>query len=670
MFASIFKLLPLLFWIIVWVAAGLLIVTHVFHLPRRERTIVGVALGLVMETWTGNLLAHFLPVDLSFWLGALLPLGFGLVCALPLSRKKIIDAFSVSIPQLLGLLALFWIYYSINRGINLFDDFQNLPLVSVLASGSIPPHFPLDPNVVFGFHYQLLLFGAQLTRIGHILAWNALDMARALSLVLSFFLMVLFVWRMTRSPLVGLFGGIFSLFASGTRWLFLLLPVEVVQAVSAHVTLIGSANQIAPNLSAALTSPWNIDGGGPIAFPFAFINGLASPLTLAMSATSALNFVTIMLLLMLSRRWRDARGGVVMVILLASLAFIAEYDYVVLFPALVLAWIVYCIIKRSLQWPRSLTRWAVALAVSAVFVAFQGGVLTQIIEGFLVRVGGGQSQASYHSFTFSLVWPPSLISAHLGALRLNDPYQLLAALLELGPLVLALPLVIFWGIKMARAQHWFEAAFVAWIVPGILTSVVQYSGTAGISANSRLLSMLLLPSLIFAVPLAWTWIKPRSQRLKQVVIGLGFVTIFGGLMIFGVELIAAQKPLLPPWINELDAKIYRQYWDQLPSDALVFDPVSTRSVIVFGRFTNSSVDWFANKPEWQALTKNPDPYALRAAGYDFAYFGADDLDSLSPQLQTALQSGCVKLVKQVDGFRNATNFHKDFRRLLDLRQCK
>jgi len=240
----------------------------------------------------------------------------------------------------------------------------------------------------------------------------------------------------------------------------------------------------------------------------------------------------------------------------------------------------------------------------------------------------------------------------------------------MGPLLRALPLVVFWGIKMARAQRWFEAAFIAWIVPGILTSVIQYSGTAGISANSRLMNMLLLPLLIYAVPLTWIWIKPRSQRLKRVVIGLGFVTIFGGLMIFGVETVAAQRPLLPQWINELDAKIYKQYWDQLPRDALVFDPVSTRSVIVFGRFTNSSLDWFANKPEWQALTKNPDPYALRAAGYDYAYFGADDLDSLSPQVQTALQSACVKLVKQVDGFRSATDFHKDFRRLLDIRACQ
>ncbi len=670
MLASIFRLLPLLFWSALWVAAGLLIVTHVFRLPPRERMIVGVALGLVMETWTGNLLAHFLRVDFSFWLGALLPLMFGLACALPLSRRKFLDAFSVSISQLLGFLVLFWIYYSINRGINLFDDFQNLPLVSVLATGNIPPHFPLDPNVVFGFHYQLLLFGAQLARIGHLFSWIAFDLARALSLVLSFFLMYLFVWRMTRSQLAGLFGGVFALFASGARWLFLLLPVGAVQVISDHVTLIGSANQVAPNLASALISPWNIDGGGPIAFPFAFINGFANPLTLALSATGALNFVTILLLLMLSRRWRDWRGGVVIVVLLASLAFIAEYDYAVLIFALLLAWIVYGMANRSFHWPHSLNRWVVVLIVSAIFVAFQGGVLTQIIEGFLVRLGGGQSQASYHSFNFSLVWPPTLVSAHLGVLRLDDPYQLFAALLEMGPLLLALPLVVFWGIKMARMQHWFEAAFVAWIVPGVLISVIQYSGTAGISANSRLLNMLLLPPLIYAVPLVWIWIKPRSQRLKQVVIGLGFVTIFGGLMVFGVEMVAAQKPLLPQWINELDAKIYKQYWDQLPQDVLVFDPVATRSVIVFGRFTNSSLDWFANKPEWEALTRNPDPYALHAAGYDYAYFGADDWDSLSPRLQTALQSACVKLVKQVDGFRSATDFHKDFRRLLDIRACQ
>ena len=670
MLANLLELLPLIFWIALWIAGGLLIVTHVFHVPSRERMILGIALGLVMESWTGNLLAHFLPVDAAFWLGAILPLAFGIVCALHLSRKKLLKAFSVSIPQLVGFLFLLWVYYAINRGINLFDDHQNLPLVSMLATGDIPPHFPLDQNIVFGFHYQLLLFGAQLTRIGHLLSWNALDMARATAIALSFFLMYLFTWRMTRNRLVGFFGGIFGLFASGARWLLLLLPVGVVKAISDHVTLIGSANQVAPDLYSALSMPWNIDGSGPIAFPFAFINGFSNPLTLALSATGALNIVTILLLLMLYRRWQNWRGGVVMVVLLASLAFIAEYDYAVLIPAFALAWIVYSLAKRSWQWPRSLNRWAIVLVVSAIFVAFQGGVLTQIIGGLLVRLGGGESQAGFYSFNFGLVWPPNVVSAHLGVLNLDNPYQIFVAFLEVGPLLLALPLTIVWGIKMARAQRWFEAAFIGWIVPGILTSVFQYSGKAGISANSRLLNLLLSPLLIYAVPLVWTWLRPHSERLKQVVLSIGFVTICRGLMLFGIESVAAQKPLLPPWTNELDARMYKLYWDQLPHDALVFDPVPNRSVIVFGRFTDSSLDWFYNKPEWEALAADPDPYALRASGYDYAYFGSDDLDSLSADTEAAWQSACVKLIDQVDGYHSATNFHKDFRRLLDIRQCK
>jgi hypothetical protein len=222
---------------------------------------------------------------------------------------------------------------------------------------------------------------------------------------------------------------------------------------------------------------------------------------------------------------------------------------------------------------------------------------------------------------------------------------------------------------MARAERWFEAAFIGWVMPGAMTSVIQYSGTAGISANSRLVGLLLIPPLVYAFPLVWAWLRRRGQNWKLVTALLLAASMFGGVMLFGIQAIAGQRPLLPPWISELDARISRLYWDRLPAGGMVFDLTPTRSVIVFGRAVNSNISWFEAKPEWDALASAPDPVRVHAAGYDFAYFGSPEWDGLSRDLQAAWKSPCVKILQRVDGYRSATDFRKDYRVLLDIRAC-
>ena len=60
------------------------------------------------------------------------------------------------------------------------------------------------------------------------------------------------------------------------RWLLLILPPPVVEWISGQVALIGSGKISGDTLSAALTNVWQIEGSGPIEFPFAFANGLTS----------------------------------------------------------------------------------------------------------------------------------------------------------------------------------------------------------------------------------------------------------------------------------------------------------------------------------------------------------------------------------------------------------
>ncbi len=223
---------------------------------------------------------------------------------------------------------------------------------------------------------------------------------------------------------------------------------------------------------------------------------------------------------------------------------------------------------------------------------------------------------------------------------------------------------------MLRAHRWWDAALVFGAVIGLASLLLQYEGSAGVTATSRLFGNLLTPLTLFAVPLLWTWAKARSLRIRQTLLSLGFVTIFGGSILFGIELIAAQKPVLPLAMGAMDVQIHDQYWDKLEPDALVFDTLPARAVTIFGRFTDSNETWYVPKESWIRLAQNPFPGALRAAGFNYFYYSLINWESFSPEVQSALDDPCVRLVIQVDGYRSDTDFRKSWLRLVDIRGCE
>jgi hypothetical protein len=357
-------------------------------------------------------------------------------------------------------------------------------------------------------------------------------------------------------------GGLFMAFSSGARWLLLILPPSLVEQISGHITMIGSGKISGENLSDALTNFWQIEGAGPINFPFAFVNGLNSPNAMTHNGTGVLGILALMLVLMLYRRTNDFKSGAIVVILLAASALISEFGFLTLFPSLFLAVLVYLLVRRTRQIPRGAILWGVIVGAASFIALFQGGVLTVIAQDLITGLMGG-AREGYHTFGMVFAFPPTVISAHLGTLSLANPAQLLVALFELGPVLLVLPLMFIWGLKMTRLQRWWEAMLVAGAATGVVVLFVQYAGTAGISANSRLLSNILLPATLYAVPLTWVWAKKRAETVRAGVIMLGLISLFGGLFIFGIELIAAQKPVLPFFIRELDARMSKKYWNQL-----------------------------------------------------------------------------------------------------------
>jgi hypothetical protein len=668
-FANLIDFLPVIAWVLLWGLGGIWIAQASFTLRRNELAIAGFGLGLVLENWLANLLAQVLPVPNAFWVAGGFVFLAGIVFKTSLRKgwlRQLVDIPMLPLQWLL-LLILSYVFISVGRGLAILDDFQNLPVVSLIATGDIPPHFALNPNVSFGYHYFTMLFAAQLIRIADLNIWTGMDVARGLGFAIQIMLAGLFVQRFTSSRLGGFFGGLMATFAGGTRWLLLLLPPSLLAKVSEHVSLLGSGVSSGPDLASAMLNAWGIAGGGPYPFPFAYVNGYNGAEVMTFHAgAGGVSSIIVAVLLLTHNKWRGSwRAWVVITTLVAALGLANEVALVTLGFGFALITIIHMIRKKSFRLPNSLWRWLVAIGIGGVIALFQGGVITALFMETLNRLlglGGGQA---YHNFSFSLFWPPAILSSHLGYLYLNDPYQILAAAAEIGPLILLLPLVIAWGIKAFRHGRWYESAVIGAAFISLPLSFVELSGIAGITALTRVQSMVLGACKGFGIPALWMWARNRQNKIKIGTGILAMTTMLGGLVLFGVQLIAVQLPVYSDFLNVLDARAAQDYWNKLEVGAMVFDPNPTRAPVVFGRVNNSSVDYYDRKPEWLSLYAHPDPVDLFSAGYQYAYIDREYWEELSPETRELLEEPCIIRVATYE-----QEFPRDFRWLLDLHQCK
>ena len=289
-------------------------------------------------------------------------------------------------------------------------------------------------------------------------------------------------------------------------------------------------------------------------------------------------------------------------------------------------------------------------------------MLTEIALRALGRVS---PQASYYDATFGFVWPPAVISSHLGALSLLNPFQLLAAFLEFGPMVLVFPLVILHGVAAWKGARYAEAAVSMGGLLSLGLVFVQYGGIAGPTATTRLYGLFGEVCLIYAVPLAWLYLERRGTRLQTLGIVTGLAAVFSGLVMLGIQFTAIPRPVASTFLDQLDAQMFRRHWNTLPSGSMVFDPQPSRAVTVFGRAVEAQVDLSGPTEEYVRLAENPVPARLRAAGFDYLY--ADR--GYWQRHQEALSADCVRPVDEVVDILSATGEVGDFRRLVDLRGC-
>jgi hypothetical protein len=272
-------------------------------------------------------------------------------------------------------------------------------------------------------------------------------------------------------------------------------------------------------------------------------------------------------------------------------------------------------------------------------------------------------------FEYRFIFPPALVSSHLGALHLGNPLQLIAALFEFGPILLALPFLVGYLIRSYRAQRWFEANFLLASLFSLGGLFFIVGGTVGETGSTRFYVEILNALKIFTIPLLFFWLHNKKWAIKFISLILVGSTMIGGILLFGIESIAAQKPIYAEFLDSLDGVFYERYWNKLETGALIFAPIPNRAPTIFGRFTKSSTTWFNTTTEWQSLFDRPDPYLLNKTGFSYVYLDRQYWDGLTVAAQQLLENPCVHLLQEAVEPDPKDLTHDDFRRLLDIRNC-
>ena len=655
------SILALILWLVqclLWWAGGGLLVTHTFRLRARERLLTGLALGLLLFIVFADLLANLLPVAAALWGGALAVLAAGLLAAWRSPRRPLVSREDLrGWPHMLAFAALLALFIQINRGLALFDDYHNLPLVSLMAAGDVPPHFYLDPSQRLAYHYGLHIFAAGLVRLGGFYPWAAFDAAKAVSMALALGLAWLWLARVVRPALARLAGVSLVLLGGGARWLLLLLPAKLVIRAGAGLQPLGTTAAMGADLSTMLGRFWNTQGGGPIPFPFAFINGIFPPLNFALGGGGALPQMTVVLLLLLARRrWRPSTG-LVYGLALASLALTGEHLFALLWAGFLAA----SLLGR--RPPVRFAGWGWVLWPSLAFALLGGGVITEVARSLVARLVGTAS-SSFGFAGFSLRWPPALLSGHLGPLSLFSPGQILIALAEVGPVVLLAP----WVTRHAwRRLRWGNPVYFGMAAAALAGFIAPIFIRYGVERDiARLAGSALFIWMLLAIPLAWLALR-RGRRAAQPLAGVGFaVTMLAGTVLFAIQLVALPYPQSSYFVTSADVTMSRQYWDRLEPGARVLDSIPYRAVTLFGRSAGAAhFDIYTPRPEFIQLLARPDPAAVARSGYDYIYLDGKWLEALSDEQRRALQGPCVRQLAQ-EGVRS----ERSFRRIIDVSGCR
>jgi len=662
--APLFFVIFMLFWMI----GGWLLVVHSGRFLKRERLMAGIASGMLLYILLGNALAHWLPVYFSFASAAIIIFAIGLWAS---KASKIHWSELISLEtgiQVLVLVFIFGSFELILRGVGLGDDFTHFPLVSSMAAGDIPPHYSLNPDIYLPYHYALDLFAASMVRIGGFFPWSAWDITRAFAVALTLVCSWLWIRRITLSKVGAFLGSLLIAFGMGTRWILAILPSAWITNIASSIQLIGSSADTAKTLAEALSRSWVIGGGPPVPIPYAFANGVLNPLTFDWGGASSLPLLAIILILMLSSRLKLRWSGVILLAsAFLSLALSAEHIFILL--DLGIGLVALLMIFRSHLSPRQIvsTFWGQLLLVIIVTSALslvQGGVITELARTYF---GGARGVEASSSGSFSLRWPPSFFDSHMGSLSLIDWRQVIVILAECGPIALLFPIVIIRLRHDLRHNRMVELGFgVASFFGVIIPLFVNYLEARDIT---RLTTAGLTFWLLLAIQPLWRFVQRASLWLRMVTAFGYVITIFGGIALFAYQCTGIFAPQVASFISSMDSRMSQTYWNRLNPRLMVFDSTGYRGQTLFGRL---SIDSFLGFTLSQFLPyqADPNPYALRQAGFGYIYLDKRYWDHLPVNYQQALYPACAQVMDRMQKMNSITGELSDFRVLIDITNCK
>ncbi len=633
-----------------WAAGGFLIISYTFHLKAREKLAAGLATGFLLFIVLSNLLAHILPLPVAYWSSAAVIFLVGLLLAL-LTKKGLrlnLKAFSGwRHIVILGVVILG--FTLILRGLAIFDDYYQLPLISVMATGDVPPHFYLDPTLHLPYHYGLQVFTTSMVRLGGFFPWSAWDTSRAIVFGFTVILAWLWIRRMTGRQLPAYLGTGLLIFGGASRWLLLFIPTPLLTRMGANLHMDLSGMAAGGSLVAALANRWPLAGGGPFPFPYAFASGILEPLNMQLGATGAMWEMTILLLLLI---WKPRKNSLISTItismVLASLALSSENVFALVVAGMAIILLIMFIRNRIQHRPGQLallTTWGIPIAVSVLLAFFQGGYITGgFMSVFSSLIGRSYPMVTTDFQGFSLRWPPAVPSGHFGPLSLFDPGQIVIMLAEAGLGLILLPIgVVYWLKKLRRADRLPQALAAGSVISIVFPMFFRYGLDFDIT---RLVGASLWLGFALAFPILWLWlVNARSEY--RLLAGLGYgVAVFAGLVMLSVEFIAIPAVQTTYYLQYQESDFSKPYWNRLEKDAQVLDSIPERAVLLFGRASYAAEDVYQRSPAWEALVANPDPAVVASAGYSYVYMDEKWWQSLSPQVQAAYTQPCVQLVAE------------------------
>jgi hypothetical protein len=647
---SIVDILSFLVISVLWAVGGVLIVSHSFHLKPRETLVSGLATGFLLYITLSNLLAQVLPLTAAFWSAA------GFVClvgiALVVKSKKGLRHHLTLLknwPQLMVLGLVILIFTLILRGLAIFDDYYHLPMISVMATGDIPPHFYLDPALHLPYHYGLQVFAASMVRLGGFFPWSAWDISRAIVFGMAVILAWLWIRRLTRQHLPAYLGTVLLVLGGGMRWLLLFIPKPLLENMGANLHMDISGLTAGGNLVTALTNRWPMDGGGPFPFPYAFASGILEPLNMQLGATGAMWEMTILLLLLIWKPRKTSTIGIITIsLVLASLALSSENVYALVVAGMAIILIISLVRTRGHKKSVGsiLISWGIPLAISAILALFQGGYITGGFMHIVASLTGGSFPMVMTDFQgFSLRWPPGMPSGHFGPLSMLDPGQIVIMVAEAGLALILLPVaIIYWLRKLRRADRLPQALVVGAVISLLFPVFFRYGLDFDIT---RLVGASLWLGFTLAFPVLWLWLV-NARQAYRIAAGVGYgVAVLAGVVMLAVEFIAIPAVQTTYYLQYKESNFSKPYWDKLEKDAQILDSIPERAVLLFGRASYAAEDVYQRSPGWENLVANPDPVTVAEAGYSYVYMDNIWWQSLSPQIQDTYNLPCVKLVAEM-----------------------